>query len=161
MNSKKILLPKKYEISGCKKQMNTHKLNWNVSTIRDVFLNQKRINVCERTVKMTPCDAVFSVCSHTFILFWLRKTYMSVEIHQLSFHVLFFVCLIYWPLHLRVSPLDSYFCVIHTSVPFLPTWSLEQSFVFDVFDILVDDNFSKEADQANCYSQCEKNKRRL
>ena len=32
-----------------------------------------------------------SVCSHTFTLFWLRKTSVSVEIYQLSVRVLFWI----------------------------------------------------------------------
>ena len=35
---------------------NTQKLNSYNSTITDVFLNQKRVNVCEHTVKMAPHD---------------------------------------------------------------------------------------------------------
>ena len=35
-----------------KAHLNTQKFNWNVSTITDVFLDQKRVNVCEHTVKM-------------------------------------------------------------------------------------------------------------
>ena len=31
-----------------------------------------------------------SVCSHIFILFWLRKTSVTVETYQLSFHVFIF-----------------------------------------------------------------------
>ena len=31
---------------------------------------------------------IFSAYSHTFILFWLRKTSVSVKMYQLSFHVL-------------------------------------------------------------------------
>ena len=45
---------KNEEISGWKAHTNTWKLNWKVSTIRDVFLDQKRVNVCEHTVKMVP-----------------------------------------------------------------------------------------------------------
>ena len=33
--------------------------------------------------------AIFTVGSNTFIRFWLRKTSMSVETYQLSFHMLF------------------------------------------------------------------------
>ena len=40
----------------------------------------------------------YTVHSHTFILFWLTKTSMSVETHQLSFHVLF-LCLSSKDLH--------------------------------------------------------------
>ena len=53
---KRKLLQKKKEISGEKAHTNTRKLNWNVSMITDVFLNQKRVNVCYHMVKMVPCD---------------------------------------------------------------------------------------------------------
>ena len=36
---------KNEQISGQKAHTNTQKLNWNVSTITDVFLNQKRVNI--------------------------------------------------------------------------------------------------------------------
>ena len=67
------------EIFRWKTHINTWKLNWNVLTITDVFLDQKKVNVCELTVKMTPQ--------------W-RKTPVIVETFQLSFHV--FVCLSTW-----------------------------------------------------------------
>ena len=43
------------------------------------------------TLPNLSCGAVFTVCSHTFTLFWLRKTSEIIEMFQLSFHV--FVCL--------------------------------------------------------------------
>ena len=109
----------------------THKLIWNVSTIIDVFLDQKRVNVCEHAVKTAPCEsfgkvppewvrdrkrggvtslctalsllppfcfirplelsqnAIFTVCSHTFTLFWSRKTSVIVETFHLSYCVPF------------------------------------------------------------------------
>ena len=57
------------------------KLNYMFQQIKDVFLNQKRINVC----------------SHTFILFWLRKTSVIVKTYQLNFHVFI------WAFHLEIS----------------------------------------------------------
>ena len=46
---------------------------------------------------------IFSVCSHTFILFWLRKTSVSVKTYQLNFCVFFWfgllVPFIQRPLH--------------------------------------------------------------
>ena len=41
------LLPKNEEISGGKSHTNTRKHIWYISTIIDVFLNQKRLDVCE------------------------------------------------------------------------------------------------------------------
>ena len=40
-------------MKGTLKHMEVHR---NVSTIADVFLDQKRVNVCEHLVKTTPCD---------------------------------------------------------------------------------------------------------
>ena len=43
------LLPKIEEVSRGKAHTNTRNLIRNISTITDVFLNQKRVNVCEHT----------------------------------------------------------------------------------------------------------------
>ena len=94
-------------------------------TLMEVFVNQKRVNVCEHTINMSLCDifsrwkpqcwlkatiiylfpsiqfsrnplvapfknssdAIFFVCSHTFALFWLRNTAVSVEIFWFCFRV--------------------------------------------------------------------------
>ena len=45
------LLTKIEEISGGKAHTNTRKFIRNISTVTEVFLNQKRVNVCEHTVK--------------------------------------------------------------------------------------------------------------
>jgi hypothetical protein len=35
-----------------------------ISSLIEVFVNQKLgINVCEHTVKMAPCEVIFTVCS--------------------------------------------------------------------------------------------------
>ena len=54
---------------------------------------------------MSVCGAIFILCSHTYILFCLTKTLVSVKICHLSFCVLFyFICaLICEPLHFLVS----------------------------------------------------------
>ena len=44
-------LPKIEEISY------TWKLNQNISTVTDIFLNQKRVNVCEPMAKMTSLES--------------------------------------------------------------------------------------------------------
>ena len=49
------------------------------------------------TWKLSP-GTIFTVCSHTFIFFWLRKTSVSVRTYHLSFHV--FICAFY----LAISP---------------------------------------------------------
>jgi hypothetical protein len=69
------------EISGWKAQIKTWKsTNWYVSKITYLFFNHKRINVCLHTERWR-----LSVCSHTFILFRLKKI---VETYQLTFCVL-------------------------------------------------------------------------
>ena len=70
------------EISGGHSQINTRKIKLYVSTLTEIFLNQKILNICEHTVKMAPRD------SHIYSL--LIETSVSVEICQLSFHV--FIC---------------------------------------------------------------------
>jgi hypothetical protein len=62
------LLLKIEEISGGKEHTNTWKLIQDILMITDVFLNQKRVNVCEHMVKMVSCDAIFIVRSHIFTL---------------------------------------------------------------------------------------------
>ena len=87
--------------------------NWYISTITDVFLHQKRVNICKHTVKMPHAHgAIFTVCSHTFTLFRLRKTSVIVKTYQLP-------C-VYWCLlsrdlfifSVRVSSFHFYFCNI-------------------------------------------------
>ena len=39
------------------------------------------------------------MCSHTFILFWVRKTSVNVEKYHLNFPMIFFVLFIWRPLH--------------------------------------------------------------
>ena len=43
-------------------ERHTWKINQNVSTITDVFVNWKRVNVCEHTVKMASCESFWKVC---------------------------------------------------------------------------------------------------
>ena len=64
-------------------ERHTQKLIQNILTVTDIFLNQKRVNVCEDTAKIAWCH----VCSHKFTLFWLRKTSVTVEIFWISFRV--------------------------------------------------------------------------
>ena len=52
MKRKGIVLPKNKETSGLNAYTNTWKLDWNILTITDVFLDQKRVNICEHAVKM-------------------------------------------------------------------------------------------------------------
>ena len=48
------LIPKHVEISGGKVHTSTWKLNRDISVITYVFLDQKRVNLCEHTAKMAP-----------------------------------------------------------------------------------------------------------
>ena len=86
------------EISRWKAHISIWKLNWIILMIMNVFLDQKRVNICKHKVKMAPREsfkkvmfkkfergAVFTMCSHTFTLFWSRKTSVIVEKFQLSF----------------------------------------------------------------------------
>ena len=62
------------------------------------------------------CDAIFTVCLHTFMLLWLRKTSISVETYQLSFHV--FICALIRVLlifSVRFSPFYPYVSVTFLS----------------------------------------------
>ena len=72
--------------------------------------------------------AIFTMCSHTFTLFWSKKTSVIVEICQLSFHV--FVCA--FPpkissFHSKSFTFFPIFCVICTLV---------LSFPHDLFNLL-------------------------
>ena len=98
------------------------KLNWYISTITDVFLNQKRVNVFKHTVKMAPCDCfIHTVFSHTFALLWLRKTSVIVKMY----YECLFVPVICRSLHFfGVSSFYSYYCVICTLIPSLSSRSL-------------------------------------
>ena len=72
---------KNEEVSRWKAQINqkrTQKLNWYVSTFTEVFLNQKRINVCEHTLKMAPHLLRITVWNVTTILQFLHLYRHSV-----------------------------------------------------------------------------------
>ena len=109
------------DISRRKGPTNTRKLNWNVSTIIALFLNQKRVNVCEHKVKTSPRGAVFIMCSHTFTLFWARKTSVIIESVKLP---CVRVCFSFGDLFIFLFKsflfLFLYFCVICTSVLSFP-----------------------------------------
>ena len=51
------IIPKIEEISKGKAHANTRKLNLNILTVTDVFLIQKRMNVCEHTTKMESLES--------------------------------------------------------------------------------------------------------
>ena len=102
----------------------THK-HTEASTITDVLLNPKRVNVCQHTVKMTPRYCVFTYIPGLLIEKDICDC-QNISVTVLCVHV----CLSAGDLFIflvRVSSLFSYFCVICTSVrslsmcsPFLP-----------------------------------------
>ena len=63
---------KNEEISSWKAQINTQKLNWYVSTITNMFLNQNRVNICEYTVKMSPRSVRVS-SFYPYFLLWIMN----------------------------------------------------------------------------------------
>ena len=56
-------LPRIEEISKGKEHANTQKLNQNNLTVTDVFLNQKRVNVCEHVMPSLSCVHIHSLSS--------------------------------------------------------------------------------------------------
>ena len=62
---------------------NTRKFNWDILTITEVFLDQKRVNVCKHMVKMAPCDRVFT---YVYLLSSDRGRYLCLSKYlKLSF----------------------------------------------------------------------------
>ena len=59
-NKGKLLLESK-EITVAKAYPNTQKLNQNILTVTAVFLNKKRVNVCEHTTKMASLESFWKV----------------------------------------------------------------------------------------------------
>ena len=61
--------------------------------------------------------SIFTVCSYTFILFWLSKAKTFAKRYQLSYHVLFYFICTFYPItysssfffFVRDSPFYSYF----------------------------------------------------
>ena len=77
--------------NGCIHQSSSHQVTSNPLII--MWINKFRLSKLSDCVRMS-CGIVFTVCSHMFTLFWLRKTSAIVETFQLNFHVLN-VCLSY------------------------------------------------------------------
>ena len=111
-------------IAEWKAHMHIRKLNWYVSIITYVFRNQKR-NCSEHerfqkssrlNFQASKLNLFLNPTSHSSqsllrVLFWLRKTYVIVEMYQ-------FVCLCPSSSFFfgKVSSFFSYFCVLCTSV---------------------------------------------
>ena len=63
----KKLLPKIEEISNGKAHTNSRKLIWNILMVTDVFLNQKKVNVCEHMAKMSVTIEIFQISFREFV----------------------------------------------------------------------------------------------
>ena len=63
------LLPKIEEITVGKAHANTRKLNRNILTVTAVFLNQKRMNVCEHISKMGSLESFVYLSSRDLFIF--------------------------------------------------------------------------------------------
>jgi len=117
----------------------THRsFNWYVSTITDVFLNQKRVNVyiytllngkyiCDyRNVSVKfPCDYVCLSFRDLFIysLFWLRNSSVIVKTYQWNFFM--FICAFHLEISLlRVFTFLSLILWYSYFGTFLSTWSI-------------------------------------
>ena len=61
---------------------NTRKFIWNILTVTDVFLKQKRVNVCEHMVKMVSREGFWHLLK---TLMWTQSL-SYVHIHLLSSH---------------------------------------------------------------------------
>ena len=97
------------DISRWKAHVNTQKHDWNVSMITDVFLNQKRVNVCEHTLNTAPHVFTYiyslpikkDICDHWNVSVMLPYVYVclssgDVFIFSVSFLFLFlFLCYSY------------------------------------------------------------------
>ena len=133
---------KNEEISRQKAHTNTWKLNWNVLTIPNVFLNQKRVNVCEHMVKKAPHESFpvsYPLWWHfSNTLMWCRLFHVFTYFYSLLIEKdicdrrnisikLLCVPFVRRSLHflVRVSSFFSFLflCYSHFST-FLSTWSL-------------------------------------
>jgi hypothetical protein len=79
-------------ISWWKAHINTWWLNWKVSTITDVFLDQKRVNVCEHMVKtahMVPSSHTFTLLNKKDIVIVKTFQFIRSSLHFFSKSFLF------------------------------------------------------------------------
>jgi hypothetical protein len=95
MERKGKLLLKNEEISVGKAHINPWKLNWDISMITDIFLDQKRVSLLIRSegvsllIEKDICDhqniSIKFPCVYVCLsLFWSRKTSVNVDMSQLS-----------------------------------------------------------------------------
>ena len=80
-------LPKMWKNLWMKEKHKRAHRNWDMLTLTEVFVSQKRVNVYKHMVKVAPheysklsCGIIFNVFLHTFTLFWLTKTSVSVKL---------------------------------------------------------------------------------
>ena len=64
--------PKIEDITGGKAHVNTRKLNLNILTITEVFLNQNRVNVCEHTTKMASLESLLKGATRVLREEWME-----------------------------------------------------------------------------------------
>ena len=116
---------KNKEISRWEVQLNTWRLNWYISTLSEVFLNQKRINVFEQTAKWHHMTNIYTfTLSDSKILLQTFRVDPSLQNKGggSSIHT-------YWLMYTRYV-LPIYVCVICTSVLSFSTWSLSYMILF-------------------------------
>ena len=107
-------------------RIGTQKLYRDISTGTAVFINWKRVNVCEHTTKMAS-----HLCRvHKHSLFWLMNTAVPVEISRYSFCV----PILQWSLQFLVGVFTFLSLILWYSYlgTFLSTWSLINKFDFYV-----------------------------
>ena len=95
------------------------------------FDNHRCLSQSEESKCIWTCGSIFTMCSRTFTLLWLRKTSVIVEMFQLSFCV-FCVPFVQRSLHIfgkNFLFLFLFFCVIKNSSFKLPLFSTTTSLV--------------------------------
>ena len=116
---KKFLLDKCWDLRW-NADINTQKLNWNVLTITDFFLDQKRVNVCEYTW----CHLYCAFTQFYSLLFEKRSLWVSkVSVKFLCVYLCFscgylFIFFFRWefPLFIHIFQFSFYFFVLNKSI---------------------------------------------
>ena len=114
------LLPKSEEISIGKAYTNTQKLIQYISTITDVFLNQKRINVCEHMEKMA---------SHGFTYIYSLLIENDICDHQNISSKFPCVCVYLSSRDLFIFCYEFSFFFNFLYHPYLGTWSVSSTYL--------------------------------
>ena len=99
--------------SPVEKHINAQKVNWYFLTITGVFLNQKRINVCEHTVKMVLHESMYQNVSIKLLCIYLclSSNLLDFFLVRTSFLYSYFCCLYFYDL---LSFRICLFCFQHT-----------------------------------------------